>query len=256
MRCRRVLVLLSLLALSAGRAAFAADLTIAAASDLRYVMDELLAPFRQAHPGRTVEVVFGSSGKLSTQIRHGAPFDVFLSADVAFAQSLHDDGLAAGPVTLYAIGRLVLWSRDPALGRSTLTDLPAHPALRKLALANPRHAPYGQRAREALRHAGVWDRLQPRLVFGDNVAQTAQFVDSGAASAGLVALSLVLAPPAAGVGAWTLVPADWHQPLEQGHVVLKRAAHNPLATAFVAHLEAPAIRNLMERFGFTRPGTR
>ena len=137
--------------------AVAADLTIAAASDLRFALDEVLAPFRQAHPGRTVDVVYGASGKLSTQIRHGAPFDVFLSADVAFPRALQAEGLTAGPVQLYAVGRLVLWSRDAATGRRTLADLAADPAVRKFAIANPRHAPYGQRAVEALQHAGVWD---------------------------------------------------------------------------------------------------
>lgn len=241
-------------AVLASTAALGADLTVAAASDLRFALDEIAAPFRAAHPGRSVEIVYGSSGKLSTQIRHGAPYDLFLSADAAYPRALHADGLSAGPVRLYAVGRLVLWSRDAALGRTALQDLPAQAGLRKFAIANPRHAPYGQRAAEALQHAGVWAALQPRLVLGENIAQTAQFVDSGAADAGLVALSLVLAPALAGRGAWTLVPAEWHAPLQQAYVITARAGTNALAAAFASHLESAGARALMQRYGFTRPG--
>lgn len=248
---RRLFGLLGLAMLGAPAiAARTADLTVAAASDLRHALDEVLAPFRAAHPGRGIDVIYGASGKLATQIRHGAPFDVFLSADIAFPRALVDDGFAVGPVRRYGVGRLVLWSRDAALAATPLAELPRVAALRKFAIANPRHAPYGQRAAEALRHAGAWDALQGKLVLGENVAQTAQFVDSGAADAGLIALSIALAPGLAGRGHWTLVPADAHAPLEQGHVITTRGAAQPLAAAFVAHLDTPAAQALMRRYGF------
>lgn len=224
---------------SSGHAAPAA-LTIAAAADLRYALDEMLVAFRSANRGAKVEVVYGASGKLATQIRHGAPFDVFLSADLAFAQALHDEGRTVRAPQVYAIGRLAAWSTDAALGRLPLDALIRDPRVRRFAIANPDHAPYGRRAIEALRHLGVEAIAQPKLVLGDNVAQAAAFVDSGAAQAGLVAHSLLLSPALAGKGASTLLPEGWHSRLEQALVVTRRAAANALAAAFVRHLEAPA----------------
>jgi molybdate transport system substrate-binding protein len=231
-----------------------ARLLVAAASDLRFALDEVTAPFRAARPGLQVDIVYGASGKLATQIRHGAPFDVFLSADIEFARALHAEGHADGPPRLYAVGRLASWSADAALGRLPLAALVRHERVRRFAIANPEHAPYGQRAVEALRSQGLYDAVAPRLVLGDNVAQAAQFIETGAAQAGLVAHSLVLSPTLAGRGAWTLVPAAWHRPLEQALVVTRRAAARPEAAAFVAHLETPAARALLHRFGFALPG--
>lgn len=230
--------------------------TIAAASDLRYALDEALAAFRSARPDARIDVVYGASGKLATQIRNGAPFDVFLSADLAFAQALHDDGLTAGPPEVYAIGRLVAWSTDPALGRLSLDALVRDARVRRFAIANPQHAPYGRRALEALRHLGVEAIAQPKLVLGDNVAQAAAFVDSGAAQAGLVAHALVLSPALAGKGAWTLVPEAWHSRLEQALVVTRRGAGSALAHDVVRHLQTPAMRALLARHGFALPAGR
>ena len=208
LRRRSVLLLLSLaLCAQVAAAQGGAALTLAAASDLRFALDELLQPFRAARPGVRIDVVYGSSGKLSTQIRHGAPFDIFFSADRAYAQSLHDAGLTAGPPRAYAVGRLVLWSTDPALARLNLDEMVRHAAVQRFAIANPEHAPYGQRAVEALRTRGLLDAVRPKLVLGDNISQAAQFIDSGAAQAGIVAYSLLLSPALASKGAWTLLPA-------------------------------------------------
>jgi molybdate transport system substrate-binding protein len=236
------------------RAQAPAGLIVAAASDLRFALDELAAGFRTTRPGLQIDIVYGSSGKLATQIRNGAPFDVFLSADIAFARDLHADGHAAGPPRLYAIGRLVAWSADPALGRLPLAELVRHERVRRFAIANPEHAPYGQRAVEALRSQGLYDAAAPKLVLGDNVSQAAQFIETGAAQAGLIAYSLVLAPNLAGRGAWAQVPEAWHRPLEQALIVTRRAATRPLAAEFVAHLETPAARALLRRYGFALPG--
>jgi molybdate transport system substrate-binding protein len=234
--------------------AHAGELTIAAAADLQVALQEVAASFRAAHPSDKVDLVFGSSGKFHTQIRNGAPFDLFFSADVAYPRELGEQGLAASPPRLYAVGRIVLWSLKPELAKLPLNALPASPALRKLAIANPEHAPYGRRAQEALAHAGVWDALAPKLVLGENIAHTAQFVDSGAADAGIVALSLVMSPTLANKGAWTLIPAQWHAPLEQAFIVTARAKNNPLAAAFAQHMESPATRAIMKRYGFALPG--
>jgi len=228
-------------------------LTIAAASDLRFALDELLQPFRAAWPGLSVQVIYGASGRLAAQIRQGAPFDVFLSADLSFAQGLFDAGLTTGPPRRYALGALVSWSTDAALGHLALAELVRAPQVQRLAIANPQHAPYGQRAVQALRSQGLLQAAQPKLVLGDNVAQATQFVESGAAQAGLVAHALVLAPQLQGRGAFTVLPAAWHAPLEQAGVITRRAAEHPAASAFMAHLETPASRALLRRYGFALP---
>jgi molybdate transport system substrate-binding protein len=233
-----------------------ASLTFAAASDLRYALDNALVAFRAAHRGTRLDVIYGASGKLATQIRHGAPFDVYLSADLAFAQALHAEGHAAAAPQVYAVGRLTAWSTDAALGRLPLDALVRDARVTRFAIANPEHAPYGRRAIEALRHLGVEAIARPKLVLGDNVAQAAAFVDSGAAQAGLVAHALLLSPPLTGKGASTLIPETWHSRLEQALVITRRAAGNALAHAFVRHLEAPATRALLARHGFSMPGER
>jgi molybdate transport system substrate-binding protein len=234
-------------------AAGAEVLTIAAAADLRYAMPEVVAGFRAAHPDDTIEVIYGSSGKFVAQIANGAPFDLFFSADIAYPRELERQGLSSGAAKPYAVGRLVLWSLRPELGRLSLRELPTS-TIRSFAIANPAHAPYGKRAQEALDHAGVWMAMAPKLVRGENIAQTAQFIDSGAADAGIVALSLVLAPDLRGKGAWTLIPDSWHAPLEQGYMLTRRAEANPLAAAFAAWIEGAEAREVLRRYGFSLPG--
>lgn len=245
------LVLVLVLAL-ASAVASAGTLTIAAASDLQFAMQEVVTGFRAAHPEDTVELIYGSSGKFAAQIANGAPFDLFFSADIAYPQALEKEGLSSGPAKPYALGRIVLWSIKPELGRLSLKELPTA-AIRKFAIANPDHAPYGKRAQEALDHAGVWMAMAPKLVRGENIAQTAQFIDSGAADAGIVALSLVLAPGLKDRGAWTLIPDAWHEPLEQGYVITRRAKDNPLATAFADWISSAAAHEVMRRYGFVLP---
>jgi len=228
-------------------------LRIAAASDLRYALAEIVEVFRAEHPDARIDVIYGSSGKFHTQIRHGAPFDLYFSADIAYAQALHEQRLTASPPKLYAIGHIVLWSPNPQLARIPLAELPGRADIRKFAIANPDHAPYGQRAREALEHQGVWESMRPRLVMGDNIAHTAQFIASGAADAGIIALSLAKSPALGNEGAWTLIPPEWHKPLEQAYVITSRAEDNPLAAAFARHTESPAARTVMRRYGFALP---
>ncbi|OIP19546.1 MAG: molybdate ABC transporter substrate-binding protein [Betaproteobacteria bacterium CG2_30_59_46] len=249
----RVLALLTLFAGFTYRTE-AGELTIAAAADLKYALEEMGGAFRAEHPNDKMDIIFGSSGKFHTQIQNGAPFDLFFSADIAYPRELRDKGLAATPPKLYAIGRIVLWSLKPELAKLPLKSLPTSPAIRKFAIANPDHAPYGRRAQEALQHEGVWDAMKPKLVLGENIAHTSQYVDSGAAEAGIVALSLVKGPALTGKGAWTLIPSEWHAPLEQAYVITARARDNPLAAAFANYMETPAARAVMRRYGFVLPG--
>lgn len=231
----------------------AGKLTVAAAADLKYAMAEVVQGFRAAHAGDDIELVYGSSGKFLTQIVNGAPFDMYFSADIEYPRKLEMMGLTASETRPYAFGRIVLWSLKSELGKLDLNVLPKS-AVAKFAVANPQHAPYGRRAREALQHEGVWEAMRGKLVLGENIAHTAQFVDSGAADAGIVALSLVLSPVMQGKGAWTLIPAEWHAPLEQGFVITRRAADNPLARAFADYMATESARAVMRRYGFVLPG--
>ncbi|MDQ1347786.1 MAG: molybdate transport system substrate-binding protein [Acidobacteriota bacterium] len=236
-----------------GAAGRAATITVAAAADLRFAMDEIVAAFEAGSREDRVEVVFGSSGKLQTQIQQGAPYDLFFSADIDFPRRLAEAGFAASEVKPYGLGRIVLWSASLDATRMTLETL-ADPAITRIAIANPQHAPYGKRAEEALRASGLWEKVAPKLVFGENIAQAAQFVETGNAQVGILALSLVKSPQLAQQGGYWLVPASLHAPLEQGYVVTKRAEINPLAHRFAAFMDGPAARAVMTRFGFELAG--
>ncbi len=231
----------------------AEKITVAAAADLKFAMDEIVANFRTANPGSDVEVVYGSSGKFHTQIQQGAPYDLYFSADIAFPRNLAKVGLSASDVKPYAFGRIVLWSATLDATRMTLASL-ADPKITRVAIANPKHAPYGKRAEEALRAAGLWEKVEPKLVYGENIAQTAQFVLTGNAQVGVIALSLALGSGLESKGGHWLIPAGLHEPLEQGFVVTRRAAENPLARRFADHMEGKAARAVMTRYGFVLPG--
>lgn len=246
--------MLGICLLVAGQTAHAGEkITIAAAADLKFALDEIVVLFNRVHPADRVETIYGSSGKFQAQIRQGAPFDLYFSADIAYPRALKEEGFAASEVQPYAVGRIVLWSPSRDAGKMTLADL-ADPAIRKVAIANPKHAPYGKRAEEALKASGVWEKVEAKLVHGENVAQTAQFVQTGNAQAGIIALSLVLNPDLAKQGSYALIPDKLHQPLEQGFIVTKRAASNPLAQEFARFMAGKEARAVMMRYGFSLPG--
>jgi len=245
-----VLLFAGFLALS-GQAR-AEKVTVAAAADLKFAMDEIVAAYQKANPGDAVKVVYGSSGKFHTQIRQGAPYDLFFSADIAYPRALTMAGYASSEAKPYAMGRLVLWSAGLEAERMTLLSL-ADPQISRIAIANPRHAPYGQRALEALKASGLWEKIAAKLVYGENVAQAAQFVQSGNAQVGIIALSLALNPELAPQGGYWLIPASLHTPLEQGYVITKRAAGNAAAKRFAGFMENQAARTALARYGFTLP---
>lgn len=230
----------------------AQDVSIAAASDLKFALDEVIAAFKRVHPEVTVTVTYGSSGKLHTQIRQGAPFDVYFSADIAYPRQLVAAGLGGSEVKLYAIGRLALWSSSLDASRMTLASL-SDARIHRIALANPKHAPYGKRAQEALMAAGLWATLEPKLAMGENVAQAVQFVQSGAAQVGIIAAALAVHPQLAKQGGHTLIPAHLHQPLEQGLLVTRRGALRPWPKVFAAYLDAPQSRQTFVKNGFALP---
>jgi molybdate transport system substrate-binding protein len=230
--------------------------TIAAASDLQFALPEIADAF-EAETGETVRLAFGSSGNFARQIRQDAPFDLFFSADEAYVQDLAADGFTRGETTLYAVGRIVLITPhgSPLRADGALEDLQAAVAdgrLEKFAIANPEHAPYGKRAEEALRHAGLWEAIQPKLVLGENVSQAAQFATSGSTDGGIIAYSLALSPKVADLGATALIPEDWHAPLRQRAALLKDAG--PTAEKFFDFSRTPAARAIFRKYGFALPG--
>jgi molybdate transport system substrate-binding protein len=250
---RLMLVLLCLTAMAGARADV---LRIAAAADLAYCLEALNAAFSAQEPDADIRTSTGSSGNFFAQIRQGAPFDLFLSADMDYPRALVTAGLAeAGSLTPYATGRLALWTLrtdlDPARGLTVLQASSVH----RIALANPDHAPYGRAARAALEKAGLWQALSPRLVLGENVAQAAQFIATGNADIGLVAASLLSSPQLRGRGRVWLLPPDAFPRLEQGAVLTRQGARSPLARRYLAFLRSPAARAIFERYGFLAPGT-
>lgn len=249
----RLTLLVFVWCLTAAIPAHAEQITIAAAADLKFAMDEIVSGFKKEHPGDDIQVTYGSSGKFHTQIIQGAPYDIFFSADISFPRELAKSGQVASEVRPYAVGRIVLWSNVFDASDMTLVNL-TDPKISRIAIANPKHAPYGKRAEESLRAAGLWEKLLPKLVFGENIAQTVQYVQSGNAQIGVIALSLALNPELAKKGGYSLVPEKLHQPLEQGYVITKRGAGKPLARKFGAYMEGRKGRAVMSRYGFILPG--
>lgn len=228
---------------------------VAAASGLQFAVEEIAAAF-EAETGMAVRLSVGSTGNFARQIRQGAPFQIFMAADEQFITDLHAEGLTRDAGDLYALGRIVVMvphgsalTPDPEL--DNLARMLAAGQITRFAIANPDHAPYGVRAREALMLKGIWDDLQPFMVLGENVSQAAQFAVSGNAEGGIIAYSLALAPQVASQGSYALIPEDWHEPLRQRMALLNTAG--PVAEAFYAYLMAPAAREIMERYGFVLP---
>lgn len=229
---------------------------IAAASDLQFALPDAAARFR-AETGRAVKLSFGSSGNFHRQIREGAPFEMFLSADEAYVLDLARAGFTRDEGALYAEGRIVLLvpPGSPLAPDGTLRDLAAAleaGKVHKFAIANPDHAPYGRAARDALKAAGLWDAIAGRLVLGENVSQAAQFATGGSTAGGIVAYSLALSPRVAARGAYALIPAAMHAPLRQRMVLTRNAGET--ARAFYAFMRAPAGRAVLKTYGFVLPG--
>ena len=257
-----VLALVTAIAASDATAAGAAQsrqkscgiVTVAAASDLTDAMNEIVASFER-DTGCTVRVSTGSSGNFLSQIENGAPFDVFFSADIEYPKKLEAEGLAApGSTYLYAIGKIVLWTRndsrlDISKGLAVLRD----PAVHKISIANPQHAPYGRAAEEALRQSGVYDGVKGRLVLGENISQAAQFVESGNADAGILALSLAVSPAMKNKGRFEAIPEDLYKPIEQGTVVTRGAPNPRGARIFLNYIKIPATAAILEKYGFALP---
>lgn len=250
---RRSFLFVTALALGAAAHAQESAPVVAAASDLKFALEKIAADFER-DSGRKLRLNFGSSGNFARQIRQGAPFELFLSADESFVKELARAGLTRDEGRLYAIGRLALYA--PRNGTvpldAQLDGVRANlGTLRKFAIANPEHAPYGRAAREALHKLALWQPLQSRLVIGENISQAAQFVATGSAEVGIIALSLALAPELDRQGQYVLLPESLHAPLRQRMVLTRRAGAT--AAAFYDYLQTPKARAVLERYGFNPP---
>jgi molybdate transport system substrate-binding protein len=232
----------------------AQEIRVAAAADLRFALSELAVNYEK-HAGTKVNVTYGSSGNFFAQIQNGAPFDLFFSADLDYPRKLEAAGLAeAGTLYEYALGRIVVWTRrDAPIDVSTQGwNALLSPGVQKIAIANPALAPYGRAAVAALEKAGILEQVKSKLVYAENISQTAQFVQSGNAQAGIVALSLALSPAMKDGKRWE-IPADMHPAIEQGAILLKSATSKAQARAFLEFVRSADARSTLERFGFSTP---
>ncbi len=246
--------LLLIFALVTAIGSSAEEFAVAAAADLNFAMKEIATQYRH-DTGNTLRLSFGSSGNFFIQIQNGAPFDLLFSADIGYPQKLEQDGLAEpGTLFRYAIGKIVLWvpnnsNLDLKQGMNVLLD----PSIKKIAIANPAHAPYGRAAEEALKKAIIYERIKDKLVLGENISQTAQFVETGNADIGIVAESLAVSPTMQSKGRYAAVPRNLYTPIEQGAIILKNSRHQALARAFLEYLKQPAAQAILARYGFSPP---
>ncbi len=225
------------------------ELTVGAAADLQFAFSDLATLFEQ-ETGHTVTLVFGSTGQLAQQIENGAPYDLFAAANIEFIERLAEQNLVLPEtIAVYARGRIVLGvNRSAGVTAETLVDL-LSPEIQHIAIANPEHAPYGLAAQQALESAGVWQQIQPKLILGENIRQTLQYLQSGDAQVAIVALSIADVPEIT----WTLIEQNLHRPLDQGLAVVSSSQHQDVARSFAAFINGPRGRLVMQHYGFILP---
>lgn len=227
------------------------EITVAAAADLQSAMQEIVARF-QKETGKTVNVIYGSSGNFFQQIQNGAPFDMFFSANLDYPKKLEGAGLTeSGSYYEYARGKLAIWApNESKLDVSSGFRVLLEGSINKIAIANPQHAPYGQAAVAAMQKEGVYEKVKDRLVLGENISQTTSFVLSGSADVGIVALSLALAPNMKDKGQFFEIPARDYPPIEQACVILSSSKNKETARQFLAYIRGSAVRDLLQKYGF------
>ncbi len=249
------LTLLFLLAMTVAPQARADELTVAAAADLNYALKDLADRYTKS-TGSEVKLSFGSSGNLFSQIQNGAPFDLFFSADRSYPQKLFDAGrVDAASLHTYAVGHLVLWvpNSSPLDPQKLKMNLLTDPRVQRIAIANPQHAPYGRAAMAALEHFGLKDKVAAKLVLGENISQGAQFVQSGNAQAGLIALSLALSPAMKTAGHYWELPPDAYPEMQQVAAIVTVSKHKLAAQAFLNYVLSPEGRDILQQYGFRTP---
>jgi molybdate transport system substrate-binding protein len=233
----------------------AQEITVVAAADLQFAMQEVASRF-QKETGKTLKLIYGSSGNFFQQIQNGAPFDMFFSANLDFPKKLEASGLAdPGSYYQYARGKIVIWvpnesKLDLSSGLKVLLDS----SVKKIAVANPQHAPYGQAAVAAMQHEKIYEKVKEKFVLGENISQTASFVASGAADVGIVALSLALSSNMKGRGRYIEVPSDEYPPIEQACVILAASKNKEAARQFLSFFRNPGIADVLKTYGFEVQG--
>jgi molybdate transport system substrate-binding protein len=232
----------------------AQEITVAAAADLQFAMEDVAARF-QKQTGKSVKVVYGSSGNFFQQIQNGAPFDVFFSANLEYAKKLEAAGLTApGSYYEYAKGKIVMWvPNDSKLELKSGIRALLDPSVKKIAVANPQHAPYGQAAVAAMQKENVYEKVKDKFVLGENISQTAAFVLSGSADVAIVALSLALSPNMKDKGRYAEIPSDDYPPIEQACVILGSSKNKDTARQFVAFVKTAAVTEVLRSYGFDVP---
>jgi molybdate transport system substrate-binding protein len=233
------------------------NILIAAASNLRFAMHDICQGFQEDNSSIQTKVSYGSSGNFYAQISQGAPFDIFFSADATYPELLEKEGLTANEMQkIYAVGKIVLWVPKESKVDSDkgLQAVTSH-AVRKLAIANPRHAPYGRAAEESLRYYGLWEKVEGKLIYGENISQTAQFVHTGAADAGIIALSLAISPKMLHEGRYWVIPNESHSDIEQIYVVLKKGKEKKSVRKFLDFIHGEKGGKILSGYGFVIPGT-
>jgi len=232
------------------------NILIAAASNLRFAMHGICQGFQEENLSIQTKVSYGSSGNFFAQIKQGAPFDIFFSADSTYPELLEEEGLTAeGTQKVYAVGKIVLWfSKESKVNPDKGMLIITSSDVKKLAIANPRHAPYGRATEESLRYYGLWEKVKGKLIYGENVSQTAQFVHTGAADAGIVALSLALSPKMLHEGKYRVIPHESHDDIEQVYVVLKKGKGKESIKKFLDFFHGEKGSQILSRYGFVIPG--
>ncbi|AKF24247.1 hypothetical protein YH65_01670 [Sulfurovum lithotrophicum] len=231
---------------------FADTITVFAASDLKFALDSIKEKFLAQHPDDTVNMIYGSSGKGRIQVEKGAPYDLYFSANMDYVESLYKKGNIVTKPKLYAIGRIVIWSKNGHFDAKKGFENFKMSWVHKVTIANPSHAPYGQKAKQALESVGLYKVLEPRIVFGENISQTANYINMKAADIGIIALSLVLAPSIARseYSSYYLIDDSLHEPLRQGYGITKHGSKSKLAKAFYAFMQTPQVQQIMKKYGF------
>lgn len=250
----RIMLALCLFVVTGVNLAVAEEITIAAASDLNFAFRDIVLEYEKT-TGNHVRLSLGSSGNFFAQIQNGAPFDLYFSADIAYPRKLEEAALTVpGSLYQYAVGRIVLWTgHESRIDVTQGFEVLREPTVRKVAIANPKHAPYGRAAVAAMEYFKVYDQVKDKLILGENISQAAQFIESGACDIGIIALSLAVAPTMKSKGVYWEVPAEAHPPLDQGAVILKSSKQQESAKQFLAFIKGERGQEIMKRYGFTVP---
>ena len=231
---------------------FADTITVFAASDLKFALDSIKTKFLVQHPDDKIRMIYGSSGKGRVQVEKGAPYDLYFSANMDYVESLYTHGDIVTKPRLYAIGRIVIWSKNKDFDAKKGFENFKMPWVHKATIANPTHAPYGEKAKQALESTGLYQTLKPKIVFGENISQTANYINMKAADIGIIALSLVLAPNVAQseYSSYYLIDDALHEPLKQGYGITKQGSKSKLAKAFYDFMQTPEVQKIMKKYGF------